>query len=81
MPEDSRPELKIEAIGLEGPPTAPLAIPPGCSISVEMMVQASGASASAPSAEPPVSLEVRAVAVETGSAPTLRPPDATADHD
>jgi hypothetical protein len=76
MPEDSRPELAIEAVSSEGAHSAPLTIPPGCSVSVEMIVQPSGASASAPSAEPPGAAEAQAVAVANGSAPTLGPPEA-----
>ncbi len=80
MPGDFRPELAIEAVGSEDAHAAPLIIPPGCSVSVEMIVQRSGASARAPSAEPPGASEAQAVDVENGSAPILRPPEGPA-HD
>ncbi len=81
MPEDSKPELTIEAaaqlaaaspVGMQ---TAPLRIPPGCSVAVEKMDLATGSSVTAPSAEPPDIVGSRARSLASGSAPTQEPPE------
>jgi hypothetical protein len=80
MPEDSRPELTIESVSSVGMQTAPLTIPPGCSVSVEKMVLASGSSVSAPSAQPPETAGNHAGSAWIGSAPVQTPPETTTDH-
>ena len=78
MPDDSRPDLMIEALSSGEKQTAPLAVPPGCSVSVEAMVLSVGSSATAPSAGPPGTSNLGAPLAANGSAPTQPPPDAIA---
>ena len=60
MPEDSKPVLSPEAAAelaaaAAGPQTAPLRVPPGCSVAVELLDTSGGSAAvaSVPSQQPP----------------------------
>ena len=74
MPEDSRPELAVEAMISAALQTEPLIIPPGCSVPVDAMVLSAGSSVSAPSGEPPETTASRGRSVSGADAPTQPPP-------
>jgi hypothetical protein len=76
MPEDSRPDSSVEATNSVVLETAPLNIPPGCSVPIDVMVLSVSSSVSAPSAEPPEAKTSKSRSVSSPKAPGQPPPQA-----
>jgi hypothetical protein len=81
MPEDSKPVLSPEAAAelaaaAVGPQTAPLRVPPGCSVAVELMDTGGGSTATAPAGMPPEAAASQLLSAAGGSVPSQQPPEA-----
>jgi hypothetical protein len=81
MPEDSKPVLSPEAAAelaaaAVGPQTAPLRVPPGCSVAVELMDTGGGPASTAPSGMPPETAASQVLSVGGASMPSQQPPEA-----